>query len=280
MIQCRDVTKSFGDKNVIRGVDITLLNGKITALIGKNGAGKSTLIAMMVGYYHLDSGNIQRKTVSIMPDADSMFLSWTGIEFLKFISKIKKVNLSEAMDLARELGIDKNLKEKIGSFSFGMRKKLSFIQCAIGQYDTYIFDEPTSGVDVPSALIMLKIITRLKLEGAAILLTSHNIDELERVSDYVYILENGKISQEGTVEAVTNQKKEVIYILSSSAATEISNDYLIQEYVKEIHENTIECLFVNEEMAIEILKKLVTNYPIVEFYQKKESLLDSIYASD
>ncbi|MGT2751272.1 hypothetical protein ACVRXF_10315 [Streptococcus orisasini] len=74
-----------------------------------------------------------------------------------------------------------------------MKKKLSFIQCAVGDFDAYIFDEPTSGVDVPSALIMMDIIKCLKTAGAAILLTSHNIDELERVSDYVYVIDSGTV---------------------------------------------------------------------------------------
>lgn len=81
-----------------------------------------------------------------------------------------------------------------------MKKKISFIQACIGSFDTYIFDEPTSGVDVQSAQIMMRIIEELKATGAAILLTSHNMDELQRVSDYVYFLDHGRIMQQGTVE--------------------------------------------------------------------------------
>lgn len=69
-----------------------------------------------------------------------------------------------------------------------MKKKISFIQACIGIYDTYIFDEPTSGVDEPSAIKMLGIVENLKAKGAGILLTSNNLDELERVSDYIYII--------------------------------------------------------------------------------------------
>ena len=277
MIDCRNLVKSFGDNDVIRGISLKLADGKITSLVGKNGAGKSTLIGLIVAYYQLNSGSVKKGTISIMPDADNMYPSWTGIEFLTFISKLKKVDISEAIGLAKELGIEKNLKKKITSFSFGMKKKLSFIQCAIGQYETYIFDEPTSGVDVPSALIMLDIIKRLKSNGSAVLLTSHNIDELERVSDYIYIIENGKIIQEGTVSDIVNKKKELIYILVSSQINLIANLDLVRNYLHSIHEDSIELLFSNESQASETVRELVLTYPIREFYQKKNSLIASVY---
>ncbi|MGF0070988.1 ABC transporter ATP-binding protein [Streptococcus orisratti] len=183
MIECEEVRKSFKNNIVIKNVNLKLNNGEITSLIGRNGAGKSTLINLIVGYYHLDSGRISKNSLSVMPDADNIYSSWTGLEFLSFMSKMKKNKLSEALAMADKLGLTPKIKTKISGYSFGMKKKLSFVQCAIGDYDAYIFDEPTSGVDVPSALVMLDIVKRLKERNAAVLLTSHNIDELERVSD-------------------------------------------------------------------------------------------------
>lgn len=277
MIQCHNLIKSFGRNDVIRGVSLQISNRKITSLIGRNGAGKSTLIGLIMDYYRCDSGEVKKGTVSVMPDADNMYSDWTGLEFLKFIARLKKTDVSYAVNLSKELGLYKNLKGKISGYSFGMKKKLSFIQCAIGDFDAYIFDEPTSGVDVPSALIMMDIIKRLKATGAAILLTSHNIDELERVSDYLYIIENGKIIQKGTVDDIINREKQLVYYLVSSQADAISKSDAIKKYIQSIHENNLELLFSDEQEAVDILRQLTVSYPIVEFYQKKKSLIESVY---
>ena len=277
MIQCHNLIKSFGKNDVIRGVSLQISNRKVTSLIGRNGAGKSTLIGLIMDYYRCDSGEVKKGAVSVMPDADNMYSDWTGLEFLKFISQLKKTDVSYAINLSKELGLYKNLKDKISGYSFGMKKKLSFIQCAIGDFDAYIFDEPTSGVDVPSALIMMDIIKRLKTTGAAILLTSHNIDELERVSDYLYIIENGKIIQKGTVDDIINREKQLVYYLVSSQADAISKSDAIKKYIQSIHENNLELLFSDEQEAVDVLRQLTVSYPIVEFYQKKKSLIESVY---
>lgn len=183
--------------------------------------------------------------------------------------------------MADELGLTPKLKTKISGYSFGMKKKLSFIQCAVGDYDTYIFDEPTSGVDVPSALVMLDIVTKLKNRNAAVLLTSHNIDELERVSDYIYLLDDGKIIKEGTVDYFVNDGLEIIYYLVSPTIREVSNLSFLQNYIQGINEskNRVELAFPNKEVAMRVLKKLILQYPIVEYYRKKETLIEKVYES-
>ena len=279
MIECKNIEKSFKNNNVINDVSLKIENGKITSIIGKNGAGKSTLINLIVDYYNLNLGVINKKRVSVMPDADNMYASWTGIDFLKFMSKIKGANLSEALDMAEILGLSSRIKNKISTYSFGMKKKLSFIQCAIGSFDAYIFDEPTSGVDVPSALLMLDMVKKLKEQGASILLTSHNIDELERVSDYIYLLEEGNIIKEGTVSSFINTDLEMKYSLVSQFVKNISEYSWIKPYFSGIDEinNTIELTFSDEEEAMMVLRKIILQYPVQEYYRKRESLIETVY---
>lgn len=279
MIECEEVRKSFKNNIVIKNVNLKLNNGEITSLIGRNGAGKSTLINLIVGYYHLDSGRISKNSLSVMPDADNIYSSWTGLEFLSFMSKMKKTKLSEALAMADKLGLTPKIKTKISGYSFGMKKKLSFVQCAIGDYDAYIFDEPTSGVDVPSALVMLDIVKSLKERNAAVLLTSHNIDELERVSDYIYLLDDGKIIKEGTVNSFVDNGLEVVYYLVSPIVNEINKFVHLKSYFREIDEskNRVELAFPNEEVAIRVLKEIILQYPVIEYYRKREKLIEKVY---
>ncbi len=204
MIELENVSKNFKDKQVIKQVSLEIQNGKITTIVGENGAGKSTIIGLICGYYFLTSGKITGKQVSVMPDADNMPINMTGHNFLSFMCDLKGASMQQALELSAELGIEQALNKKIKTYSFGMKKKLSFIQGYVGEsYDAYIFDEPTSGVDVPSAYTMMALIRKLKSSNQAVLLTSHNMDELERVGDYFYILKAGSIARQGTLKEVT-----------------------------------------------------------------------------
>ncbi|WP_297079129.1 ABC transporter ATP-binding protein [uncultured Enterococcus sp.] len=286
MIECIEVSKRFKQKDILKDINLRIENRTITALIGKNGAGKSTLIGAILGYFKIESGEIQKNSVSVMPDADSLYTDITGYDFLNFTCKLKKLSSNEqAWSLAKELNLEKDLGKKIDSYSFGMKKKISFIQACLGEYDTYIFDEPTSGVDEPSAIKMLKIVEKLKSNGSGILLTSHNLDELERVSDYIYIIENGHIINRGTVEEIVlNSNQNVLpkYILivddSDKAACVLNELGYIK--VKILNQNKIEVEIVNDSNQIKdiIYSLLKNNINFEEFYKNKTNLRESIYA--
>ncbi|WP_449450582.1 ATP-binding cassette domain-containing protein [Streptococcus suis] len=139
MIEVKDISKSFKENMVLDSITMTASDGEITSIIGSNGAGKSTLIAIIMGYYFSDRGTFQSGNVSVMPDANAMFEDVTGLEFLNFISDLKNVPREEAVKYAEILGIKDDLQKKIQGYSFGMRKKISFIQAAIGNFQNYIF---------------------------------------------------------------------------------------------------------------------------------------------
>ncbi|WP_236048899.1 ABC transporter ATP-binding protein [Marinilactibacillus psychrotolerans] len=267
----------------MKDVSLQVKNNQITSLIGSNGAGKSTLIGVMVGYYRIDSGKVMKSNISVMPDANSLFEDFTGEEFLNFMSKLKKISNTRALELADALMLKEDLKKKISGYSFGMKKKISFIQACIGNYDTYILDEPTSGVDEPSAIMMLEIVEQLKESGSAILLTSHNLDELERVSDFVYIIENGEIVSKGSVADIISRKSSqnnLLYVLKSLKASEIYRT--ITEYfnieIKIQSKTELELEIKNEKELREVLSYIFEKeYLITEIYQKKKSLRETVY---
>lgn len=288
MIECKEVNKKFGTKKVLSNINMRTVNGKITSLIGKNGAGKSTLIGAILDYYQMDSGNITKEGISVMPDADSLYTEISGYEFLNYMCKLKKLATNDqAIQLAKNLNIENDLHKKIKGYSFGMKKKIGFIQACIGDFDTFIFDEPTSGVDEPSAIIMLEVIDELKKSGAAILLTSHNLDELERVSDYIYIIDEGAIVEEGTVESIISSSGDTdnyFYVLVADKAqlvveklAEIPN--LVAKVMND-HQVSLE-LIDDDRQLKQILYLLLNNsLSFTEIYKAKTSLRDSVYSED
>lgn len=284
MIKCINLSKSFNGRKVLEDITISIENSKITSLIGKNGAGKSTLIGALLEYYKADDGSIIKNSISVMPDADSLYMNVTGYEFLNFMSHLKGLpSNSEALSLAKKLQIDKELSKKISTYSFGMKKKISFIQSCIGVYDAYIFDEPTSGVDEPSAIMMLKIINRLKEKGRAILLTSHNLDELERVSDYIYLIEQGRIVNQGNVKDVLyqiNKSTSHTYVLKTfNKLPDFGNLPQIED-IDILKKNDFEVvLVINSLEKLQVFLKycLEQNVIITELSQPQITLREAVY---
>lgn len=285
MIKVENISKSFKDKLVLKNINMAILPSKITSLVGLNGAGKSTLISLIMTYKAKDSGEIKRTTVSVMPDAETMIEDMTGEQFLKFISRLKKVDKNQVnliYDLADSLFIKDDLKKKIKSYSFGMKKKISFIQAYIGEFNSYIFDEPTSGVDIESARIMMNHLISLKKRGKAILLTSHNIDEVQEFSDYVFLLKHGEIVKQGTIDQIINKEDEQVYSLKlniKNLTISIDNYCSELEYVVNIDEVEIysDDLIKLNNLMIEMIS---AGGLVINFGKEERKLKDVIFASE
>lgn len=281
MIKIESVSKRFKDKLVLNDVSAVLENGRITSLIGLNGAGKSTLISLIMKYKKTDSGVIIKDSVSVMPDAESMIEDLTGEAFLNYISGLKKLTSEDrltSLTLAEKLFLNRDLKKKIKGYSFGMKKKLSFIQAYLGDFDAYIFDEPTSGVDVESARVMMVMIKELKKRDKAILLTSHNIEELQEYSDYVYILKKGEIVNKGTVEEIRKSKGQSSYTIAINNVINLDITHFIHEHKYNLSEHTIEIYCEDVEKINKIITEILQQNIVIEgFWKNTESLKDAVF---
>ncbi|WAM38547.1 ABC transporter ATP-binding protein [Leuconostoc pseudomesenteroides] len=285
MLRIQELHKQFNNKLVLNNVELTAKNGQVTALIGANGAGKSTLIGCVCGYFQPTKGSIDVRSISVMPDADNIYGDMTGLEFLHVMAKIKKVPNQQWNTLITRLGLESQMNKKIKTYSFGMKKKITFIQACIGDFDTYIFDEPTSGVDVESATVMMTIISEICSKGAAVLLTSHNLEELEQVSDYVYFLKNGVIESEGTVNDLLtkqdDQKKQpyVVVPLDMAELTHYLNNHYHDDYSR--YDSHIAVYVDDCVQGSALLKELVQNdIDIVAFYQRQSNLKETLFGSE
>ncbi|MCI3861384.1 ABC transporter ATP-binding protein [Lactococcus garvieae] len=284
MITLKNISKSFGGKKVLCDVSMKIVPGKITSLIGLNGAGKSTLISLIMEYKKYDLGTIEKDLVSVMPDTQSMIENMTGLEFLRFICQIKtqrKNYQSQINELSRLLFIANDLTKKIKDYSFGMRKKLSFIQAYIGDFDSYIFDEPTSGVDIQSAQVMMDLLVDLKKQGKAILLTNHNLEEVQQFSDYIYILKEGHIINEGPVDDIVQNNNQSIYSLHIDFN---GTQKILENYFDSIkyEENGEEILVFSEDIykINKIIAKIIDDGGTIKEMKKKQTKLREVVLAD
>lgn len=213
-IEVKNVTKEFGAKTVLNQVSMQVKKGSIFGFLGRNGAGKSTLVNIMTGISFATKGSVhllgeplplssavQRK-IGVMPDYSMFYEDMTALQHLRYFAKLLKFEQPNAyyMNLLKQVGLEDAAHVKTKKFSFGMKKKLGIAQALVNAPELIFLDEPTSGVDADSILGIHEIIRNLAKKGTTVFLTSHNLDEVEKLCDEVAIMENGVVRSQGTLE--------------------------------------------------------------------------------
>lgn len=230
IIHINQLTKNYGAKEILKGIDLTIQQGEVFGFVGHNGAGKSTFIHTITGILNKSSGTFKimdmsdqkmsqiKAKIGVMPDVTNLYEQMKGIQFLRYMGKLKgdKRNTQDYEMLMQEIGLGKAIKKKIKTYSFGMKKKISIAQALLGDPDVIILDEPTSGLDPESAIHIRDLILNLQQQGKTILLTSHNLDEIDKISNRVAILSDGIIKKLGTPEQL---KKDTTADLSITVQT-------------------------------------------------------------
>ncbi len=200
-----------------RNVSFDIAKGEIFALIGPNGAGKTTTIrtiatllkttegdALVSGHSILTEPEKVRECITYLPDEAGAYKNMTGRAYLEFMASIYAKDGQDVIDYVNrgveicELG--ERLNDKISSYSRGMTRKLLLARAIMPKPDLAILDEPTSGLDILNALEIRRTIKKLAADGMSFLLSSHNMLEIEFVSDRVGIIAKGMLLETGTPE--------------------------------------------------------------------------------
>lgn len=215
ILSVKDLTKYYGKFLALEKINFEIANNEIFALIGPNGAGKSTTLKVIATLLAADSGSINifgfdlkkdsaeiRKNISYLPEEAGAYKRLTGKEYLDLMAGLytdENAKQKEFIDRGVEIsGLKNRLKDKIGSYSKGMTRKLLLARALMSMPKLAILDEPTSGLDVINALEIRNIIKEYAKKGMAVLLSSHNMLEIEFLSERVSIIYAGKIHESGT----------------------------------------------------------------------------------
>jgi len=216
-VEVKNLSKSYGKIQALAGIDFSVDENEIFALIGPNGAGKSTTLRILATVLTPTSGSAfvygfdikkepekVRELISYLPEEAGAYKTLSGISYLKFMAKLYTNDArkqSDAIDTALGIaGLGTRIKDKIKTYSKGMTRKLLLARTVMLRPKLAILDEPTSGLDVVNAMEIRKIIRDLSRQGMAVLLSSHNMLEIEFLSDKVGIIHEGKIYEIGTPE--------------------------------------------------------------------------------
>ena len=296
-IEVKNLEKQYQSKKVLKGINLTVNKGDIFGFLGRNGAGKSTFIHILTGITQKSKGNFEilgesdhnldliKKKIGVMPDTSNLYQHMKALDFLKYMAELKedKRNRQGLIDLLNQVGLFNVEKQKIKSFSFGMKKKISIAQALLGNPELIFLDEPTSGLDPESGIEIQKLLLKLKNEGKTIFLTSHNLNEIEKVCDQVAIMNEGRIVKIGTVEKLTRSAKESIQIHIRTSPLINKQQFnklfptsldLQAKYIKQ-HQNFSIIELNDEEIIPTIVERLGTNhFKIYEVRIENQTLED------
>ena len=217
-IRVRSLTKAYGRLRVLHGVDLDVQPGEVLGLIGPNGAGKTTLMSCIVGFLHPDGGEVTiddraaddlsiRRRTGFVPERMNFDRRASGRAFLRYMAKLAEVPRAEVdarVDaLLDRLGLADAAKRLLGQYSRGMLQRIGMCQALVREPDFLFLDEPTSGLDPNGVFLVRDLIAEQTKRGAAVLLNSHQLAEVEKVCDRVVFLSKGLIACDETLRDAT-----------------------------------------------------------------------------
>ncbi len=215
-ISLRGVSRRFGTLLAVDGVDLDVRRGEVFGLIGHNGAGKSTLFKMMLGLLPASGGSIRvagadvsgrdaravRRQVGYLPENVVLWDNLTGLETLRFFARVKAVPVDTCPALLARVGLEAAMRRPVREYSKGMRQRLGFAQALLGQPQVLFLDEPTTGLDPQGRRRVWERVEAFKAEGGAVLLTTHHMEEAERLADELAIVDHGRVIARGSPQAI------------------------------------------------------------------------------
>lgn len=223
IISLKKLEKHYGDKQVLKGIDLDIYPGQVIGYIGPNGAGKSTTVKILCGLItdyegevmidgiNLKDDPIQIKSrIGYVPELAELYDVLTPSEFLGFMAAL--YNLPETVANERipkimaAFGLEANLHQRMDTFSKGMRQKVLISSGLLHNPDIIILDEPLSGLDANSVIIVKNLISKLAQDGKTVFYCSHMMDVVEKVSDRIVLINEGTVIADGSFEELKQQQ--------------------------------------------------------------------------
>jgi ABC-2 type transport system ATP-binding protein len=222
IISLQSVHKSYGTKQVLNGINLTIQAGQVIGYIGPNGAGKSTTVKILCGLIDDYEGTVEvaginlrndllavKRKIGYVPELAELYDVLTPREFLTLMSELYELPEATAQErilkMLQALGLEGQIDQRMDTFSKGMKQKVLIISGILHNPDIIILDEPLSGLDANSVLIIKDLISKLASEGKTIFYCSHMMDVVEKVSDLIVLIHQGTVIAQGTIQELQAQ---------------------------------------------------------------------------
>ena len=270
IIEVKKLNKSFGNKQILHNVSFSIDSGEILGFIGPNGAGKTTTIKLMLGLQSIDSGEViingcdikndfegAIKRVGAIVESPDLYMYLTGKQNLKLIANMyDDISDKDIDDIIKLVGLENRINDKVSKYSLGMRQRLGIAAALIHKPNVLILDEPTNGLDPEGIKDIRDLLIKLaKEENMAILISSHNLSELDNFVTNVCIIKNGKVLSSSEVKEF-KKLKNTTYKLEVDSTEGLAE--VLGNVCKIIDKDSLE-LQVEKEEITEYLEKIIKN---------------------
>ncbi len=291
ILAIRDLKKSFGSKEVLRGLDLSVPEHSIFGFIGRNGAGKTTTMKTILGLLQTDSGQIyvmgekvhfgQTRTnrhIGYLPDVPEYYPYMTPLEYLHFCGEISGMDKTDLVTRSNELlelvGLGQE-RHRIKGFSRGMKQRLGIAQALLNRPKLLICDEPTSALDPVGRKEILDILLAAK-EQTTILFSTHILSDVERICTEAAFLDNGRIAMQGTIAELRSMRPSDGFIIETEQKETAST--LIKAFgdLKATERNSL-TFHGSKERFFDIMRYIAENRIPVQRIERIEPTLESLF---
>lgn len=299
MLEIKNISKSFAEHKVLNHVSLTVQSGEVYGLIGANGAGKTTLMNIVSQILLPDEGEVfiegkklhsmndLNGNIGYMLDIPSMFEFMTAYEYFEFLSSPlnkSKEEIKEISDrLLKEVSLSGVGNKRIKAFSRGMKQRMGIAAALISDPKVILMDEPSSALDPQGRFEVLQIIEKLKKQGKTIVLSTHILNDVEKICDKIGFLVNGTIALEDTLENLLLRFRQDIFVVQAENKEAI--DFAIaraqksKSYLSHTLKNlSAEISFLPNQKE-EMFASIITNATGIQSIAVKNSSIEQIFFS-
>ncbi len=299
LVKVVNLSKRFKEKDVLNNINLELKKKEVLAYLGHNGAGKTTTIRIILGLLHPDRGSVffkgkeidyssrefddMRKSFGVMLDYPAFYTELSGYENLKIFARLystdEKRFEENVYNLSEKLEIQDALKNKVKTYSKGMKQKLSFIRAVQHEPEVVFMDEPMSGLDPVARVKMREIIFEMKSKGTSFFIASHDLEEMDKISDYIIILEKGNVVLSSTLKDIKSDSVYYEVKLNEMPEGDFLNNFKEKFSLSELNIKDKSLVFKAEKEILPTdMFNFFNGYSVdVVGFDKKENSLERIY---
>lgn len=252
IIQIRDLTKFFGKKQVLHGINLDIMPGQVIGYIGPNGAGKSTTVRILAGLDDRFNGTVKikgmdvkedsiaiKRIIGYIPELAELYDVLSPMEFLFLIGRLYDMEDQQIEERATRmlefLGLKDKLHDRMDTFSKGMRQKVLLVSGLLHNPEIIFMDEPLSGLDANAVILVKEIILRLVEQGKTVIYCSHNMDTVEKISDRIILIADGKVVADGTFHDLKRSEGDTLEKLFSQLTGQTDFDQLAEGFTQTLN---------------------------------------------
>lgn len=296
-ISIKNIKKTLGNREILKGISFNVEMGDIFGYLGPNGAGKTTTIRILLGLFQADSGKLEilgqdiklsetRRKIGFVLDADGLYDNMTAEENMEYYARIYGIfkTRKRTQELLDMVGLGNRGKDRVSSYSKGMRQRLALARAMVHDPEILVLDEPTSGVDPSGQIEIRQIMTDMAHKrNKTIFLSSHNLDEVQRICNRIALIDRGEIKLYGDLESLRlGMSKRMVIIETSqpvkeSLLTELGK--LSHLGLQEIKENNLIFSPQQGTEVSDIINILASQGVKIEEASRKEASLEEMYST-